>query len=164
MKKLLLTVMMISALALTACGKAEETKKTEATSEMNVDAKEDLADLASGVVEQVDSEKEEAQQTNNAYVGEYLDYDNNEPNLFISANGDGTYKLEIGIFRLAVFEDSDAVLTEAGLEFTAEDGAGNPIKGVITLEGNEAVVTFTESTWSLITNGTVYRYHRPSTQ
>ncbi|MBE5954415.1 MAG: hypothetical protein E7257_09770 [Lachnospiraceae bacterium] len=164
MKKLLLTVMMISALALTACGKAEETKKTEATSEMNVDAKEDLADLASGVVEQVDSEKEEAQQTNNAYVGEYLDYDNNEPNLFISANGDGTYKLEIGIFRLAVFEDSDAVLTEAGLEFTAEDGAGNPIKGVITLEGNEAVVTFTESTWSLITNGTAYRYHRPSTQ
>ncbi len=164
MKKLLLTVMMISALALTACGKAEETKKTEATSEMNVDAKEEVSDLASGVVEQVDSEKEEAEQTNNAYVGTFLDYDNNDPNLIIEANGDGTYKLEIGIFRLAVFENSDAVLTEAGLEFETEDGAGNPIKGVITLEGNEAVVTFTDSTWELIPSGTVYRYHRPSTQ
>lgn len=164
MKKVLLTMMMISVLALAACGKAEETTKTDTTSEKNVDTIEESSDLTGGVTEQVDTETEEMQQTDNAYVGKYLDYDNNDPNLFISANGDGTYKLEIGIFRLAVFEDSDAVLTEAGLEFTAEDGAGNPIKGVITLEGNEAVVTFTESTWSLITNGTAYRYHRPSTQ
>ena len=185
MKKLLLTVMMISALALTACGKAEETKKTEATTEVNLneDVKEDLVEFADGAVDQAteqattEQQVEEqvgevtstqsstvASQTNNAYLGTYLDYENNDPNLIIEDNGDGTYKVEIGIFRLAVFEDSDAVLTEAGLEFTAEDGAGNPIKGVITLEGNEAVVTFTESTWSLITNGTAYRYHRPSTQ
>lgn len=160
MKKVLLTVMMISVLALTACGKAEEIKKTETTSEVNVDAKEESADLTGGVTEQVDVETEEAQQTNNAYVGIFLDYDNNDPNLIIEANGDGTYKVEIGVFRLAVFEDDDAILTDAGIEYESEEGT----KGVITLEGNEAVVTVTESTWDLAPVGTVYRYYRPSTQ
>ncbi len=164
MKKLFLTMMMISALALTACGKAEETKKTEATEQATQQATTEQQ-----VEEQVDEvtstqSSTVASQTNNAYVGEYLDYENNEPNLFINANGDGTYKVEIGIFRLAVFEDLDAVISDAGLEFECEDGAGNPIKGVITLEGNEAVVTFTDSTWELIPNGTVYRYHRLETQ
>ncbi|MBQ8317573.1 MAG: hypothetical protein IJX85_04485 [Lachnospiraceae bacterium] len=160
MKKVLLTMMMISSLALAACGKAEETTKTDTTSEMNVDTKEESADLTGGVTEQVDTETEEAQQTNSAYVGKYLDYDNNDPNLIIEANGDGTYKVEIGVFRLAVFEDDDAILTDAGIEYESEEGT----KGVITLEGNEAVVTVTESTWDLAPVGTVYRYYRPSTQ
>ena len=160
MKKVLLTMMMISSLALTACGKSEETTKTDTTSEMNVDTKEESADLTGGVTEQVDTETEEAQQTNSAYVGKYLDYDNNDPNLIIEANGDGTYKVEIGVFRLAVFEDDDAILTDAGIEYESEEGT----KGVITLEGNEAVVTVTESTWDLAPVGTVYRYYRPSTQ
>ena len=132
MKKVLLTIMVIGVLALTACSKSEEAKKTEVTTE----------------------------EFKGVYEGKYLDYDNNEPNLKISVNVDGTYTVHIGIFRLAVFDSDDAMLTDAGLEFTAEDGAGNPIKGVITLEGNEAVVTFTDSTWSLIENGTAYRYHR----
>ncbi len=160
MKKVFLTVMMISVLALTACGMAEETTKTEATNEVNSDAKEELADLASGASNQVDSAKEEAKQNGDLYVGTFLDYENNDPSLIILDNGDGTYKVEIGVFRLAVYEDDDAILTEAGIEYESEEGT----KGVITLEGNEAVVTVTESTWDLAPVGTVYRYYRPSTQ
>lgn len=99
--------------------------------------------------------------TEDAYAGMYLDYDNNEPNLTIKAKGDGTYEVTIGIFRLAVFDDGVGTLSENGLEFTATDSAGNPIKGVITLEGNEAVVTFTDSTWEMIENGTSFRYYKP---
>lgn len=96
--------------------------------------------------------------TTDMYVGTYNDYDNNEPNLKISLNEDGTYGVVIGIFRLTSLEDGIGTLTEHGLEFTATDAAGNPIEGVITLEGDEAVVTFTNSTWELIENGTSYRY------
>ncbi len=183
MKKVLLIMMMISILALTACGKSEETPKTDATTEVNLDvgAKEDSVDDVEIATEQTTTEtdtteKQESEETNvgaeatesnneasqssDIYVGEYLDYDYNEPELKINSNGDGTYFVYIGIIRLATFEDEDAVLTTAGLEFTAVDDAGNPIKGVITLEGNDAVVTFTESTWDLTPNGTAYRYYR----
>ena len=51
---------MISILALTACGKSDETTKTETTNEVNSDAKEELSDLANGASNQVDSAKEEA--------------------------------------------------------------------------------------------------------
>lgn len=194
MKKVLLIMMMISVLALTACGKSEETPKTDATTEVNLDVgtKEDsVDDVEIATTEEITTEdiateqtttetdtteKQESEETNvgaeatesnteasqsgDIYVGEYLDYDYNEPELKINSNGDGTYFVYIGIIRLTTFEDEDAVLTAAGLEFTAVDDAGNPIKGVITLEGNDAVVTFTESTWDLIPNGTAYRYYR----
>jgi len=95
------------------------------------------------------------------YEGGYSDYYYDEPELRIYANADGTYYVYIGIIRLASFEDDGAILTAAGLEFTAEDDRGNPEKGVITLEGNDAVVTFTESTWRLIPSGTEFRYYKP---
>ena len=34
------------------------------------------------------------------YIGEYLDYDCNEPNLEIAKGNDGKYIVQIGIFRL----------------------------------------------------------------
>lgn len=159
MKKILLT-MMISVLALTACGKSEETSNTETNTEVNsnADVKEDLDDCAETIVEQATTEQATEEQSDDPYVGEYLDYDNNDPNLFIKNNGNDTYSVEIGIFRLEVLEDYDAIVTDAGLEF--EDETTLKIKGVITLEGNEAVVTITESSWDLIASGTVYRYYR----
>lgn len=161
MKKIVLTVMMISVLALTACGKAEETKQTETATETNSneDEKEELVEEATTA-----ETNTEAVQSDDSYVGQYLDYDYNEPELKISANEDGTYYVYVGLIRLTTFEDNAAIMTETGLEFTSVDDSGNPIKGVITLEGNDAIVTFTESTWSLIPSGTVYRYYRPATQ
>ncbi len=148
----------------------EETSAEEATTE------ESATEQATTEVDTTDKQESdetsveaEATESNDAdsrayfmYEGEYLDYDYNEPELKICANGDGTYSVHIGIIRLTAFENVDAIATDAGLEFTTEDDAGNPIKGVITLEGNDAVVTFTDSTWDLIPNGTVYRYYRPN--
>lgn len=98
----------------------------------------------------------------NLYIGEYLDYDNNEPNLEIAKGEDGKYIVQIGIFRLASFDDGVGELTEEGMRFTATDMAGNPISGMITIEGQIATVTFTDSTWELIENGTCYQYTKSS--
>ena len=91
------------------------------------------------------------------YIGEYLD-ENKEPNLEIAKGEDGKYKVQIGIFRLASFDDGVGVLAEDGMHFTATDMAGNPIIGVITVENGVATVTFTDSTWEYIENGTSYEY------
>ena len=85
------------------------------------------------------------------YIGEYLD-ENKDPNLRIAKGEDGKYKVQIGIFRLASFDDGVGVLTEEGMLFIATDMAGNPIGGIITIEGQTATVTFIDSTWELIEN------------
>ncbi len=95
-----------------------------------------------------------------SYVGEYLDGDVNEPMLKIEASQGGKYKIEIGIYRLTSIDDGVGELTEDGLKFTATDAAGNPIGGIITLDGNVATVTFTDSTWGYIQNGESFLYTR----
>jgi len=120
------------------------------------------------VVEQIVLEEEEAVQEESEvsqetaldetlYIGEYLD-ENKEPNLEIAKGEDGKYKVQIGIFRLASFDDGVGVLTEEGMRFTATDMAGDPIRGIITVENGVATVTFTDSTWEYIENGTGYEY------
>jgi len=96
------------------------------------------------------------------YQGQYLDYDNNEPNLQIAKRADGKYTVQIGIFRLTRISDGVGEVTEAGLRFTATDAAGNPIAGIITLEGEIATVTFTDSTWAYLENGASYQYKKSS--
>lgn len=95
------------------------------------------------------------------YIGEYLD-DNKDPNLEIAQGEDGKYKVQIGIFRLASFDDGVGELTEEGLRFTATDMAGNPIGGIITVESGTATVIFTDSTWEYIENGASYEYTKSS--
>ncbi len=124
------------------------------------------------VVEQIALEEEDAVQKENAmaqetvldetrYIGEYLD-ENKEPNLEIAKGEDGKYKVQIGIFRLASFDDGMGELTEEGMHFTATDMAGDPIRGIITVENGVATVTFTDSTWEYIENGASYEYTKSS--
>lgn len=95
------------------------------------------------------------------FEGSYLDEDNSEPNLFITyRRNDGRYDVAIGIFRLTSLDDGIATMGDNGLSFTATDAAGNPIEGLITLQGDTATVTFTRSTWPLLENGTTFRYTR----
>lgn len=96
------------------------------------------------------------------YIGEYLDYDCNEPNLEIARGEDGKYIVQIGIFRLTTLDDGVGELTPEGMVFTATDAAGNPISGIITIEEQIATVTFTDSTWDLLENGTSYTYSKSS--
>ena len=103
---------------------------------------------------------EEPQEPTPSYEGIYLDEDNNEPNLFITLRDDGKYDVRIGIFRLTNLDDGIGTMGANRMEFTATDAAGNPIGGEIILRGDTAEVIFTRSTWSLLENGTKFRYHR----
>lgn len=95
------------------------------------------------------------------YEGTFLDADNDEPNLFIRyRRSDGSYDVQIGIFRLTYLDDGVGTVDGTGLHFTATDAAGNPIGGLITLEDDIATVTFTDSSWDLLETGSQFRYHR----
>lgn len=96
------------------------------------------------------------------YIGEYLDSDVLEPNLEIARGEDDKYIVQIGIFRLTSLEDGVGELTAEGMKFTATDSAGNPISGVITIEDQTATVTFTDSTWGYLPNGSAYQYTKSS--
>ncbi len=96
------------------------------------------------------------------YIGEYLDSVILEPNLEIAKREDGSFIVQISIYRLASFSDGIGELTADGILFTATDPSGNPIRGVITIEEQTAIVTFTESTWDYISNGSVYQYTKSS--
>jgi len=97
-----------------------------------------------------------------AYVGEYLDKDNNDPNLEIAKSEDGHYIVQIGIYRLTTLSDGVGELTADGMSFRATDASGNPISGMITVDGEIATVTFTDSTWEYLPNGTAFQYMKSS--
>ena len=50
-------------------------------------------------------------------------------------NEDGTYTIQIGIFRLVSLNDGIGILTEKGIEFTATAPNGEELIGTIVVEG-----------------------------
>ncbi len=92
------------------------------------------------------------------YVGDYLDEDNNESSLHINYRNDGKYDVQMDIFRLTSLSDGIGTMVDDGIAFTATDAAGNPIEGLISLKGETVTVTFTNSTWEPIQNGTSFKY------
>lgn len=96
------------------------------------------------------------------YVGEYNDYDTDEPRLEIKKNEDDTYKIQIGIFRLIQLDNCVGKLTKNGLEFSTTELGDKDISGIITLEGDIATVKFTGSGWSEYSSIDEYKYHKTS--
>ena len=96
------------------------------------------------------------------YIGEYLDSDVNDPSLEIAKGDDGKYIVQIGIYRLTALSDGVGELTADGMLFTATDAAGNPISGIITVQDQTATVTFTDSTWEYLENGSAFQYSKSS--
>lgn len=123
---------------------------------------DDIEPKADETEEPQSDDKEEPQLDDSAYIGEYLDEDVKEPNLEIAKGEDGKFIVQIGIFRLTTLYDGVGELVEEGMAFTATDAAGNPISGMITIEGERATVTFTDSTWEYLENGSVYKYTKSS--
>lgn len=95
------------------------------------------------------------------WVGEYNDYDVNEPNLEIQKNKDGSYEIHIGVFRLLSINDGHGLLTEKGMEFTTKALTGDETTGVITLDGDIATVTF-DPGWSGFDTIYSYQYYKTS--
>ena len=145
----------------------EPTEEIAEPTEISIEPMEEIAEPTE-IVGESTTENSEAQTTaettlnDTIYIGEYLDYDNNEPNLEIAKGDDGKYIVQIGIFRLTSLEDGVGELTEEGMKFTATDAAGNPISGVITVENQIATVTFTDSTWDYLENGSTFQYTKSS--
>ena len=96
------------------------------------------------------------------YVGEYLDGDLVEPGLTIRSGEDGQYMVQLSIYRLTLIIDGVGKDTVDGINFTATDAAGNPISGMITLDGQIATVTMTDSTWEYLPNGTSFQFTKSS--
>ena len=155
MKNKLFIMLCVATIVLSGCVK-EDNNTLEAFDSSDTQINEDH-DIDSNVIEEDTSITDEA-----LYIGEYLDYDCNEPNLEIAKGSDGKYIVQIGIFRLTTLEDGIGELTPEGLIFTATDAAGNPISGIITVEEQIATVVFTDSTWALLENGTTYLYTKSS--
>lgn len=95
------------------------------------------------------------------WIGEYNDYDVNEPNLEIQKNEDGSYEIHIGVFRLLSINDGHGLLTEKGMEFTTKALTGDETTGVITLDGDIATVTF-DPGWSGFDTIYSYQYYKTS--
>lgn len=110
---------------------------------------------------EAETEPDETVLDDTVYVGEYLD-ENEDATLEIAKGEDGKYIVQIGIFRLTFIDNGVGELTADGMKFTATDAAGNPVSGVITVEGETAAVTFTDSTWEYIKNGDSYVYTKSS--
>lgn len=155
MKRRICLVCILLGIALTGCG-SKESKENDVVlvESMSVESSVAEADAEDGTVQ-------ENVLDDTLYIGEYLD-ENKDPNLEIAKGQNGEYIVQIGIFRLASMGDGVGELTEEGMHFTATDMAGNPISGIITIKGEIATVTFTDSTWELIENGTSYEYTKSS--
>lgn len=109
-----------------------------------------------------DDSKENSEEKKDIYVGEYNDYDIPEPNLEIQKNEDGTYTIQVGVFRLAWLEDGKGILTEEGIEFTATAPNGKEMTGTIVMEEDIAVVTFDKEVWATYSHINEYRYYKIS--
>ena len=152
-KTLCMIIGIIAAIAMLAGCAAESTTTEDATTPDETAAVTDTTtdDAAATTTEEV------------VYVGEYTDNDGTDCKLEIAESEEeaGKYIVQLGIYRL-VDLDGTGEVTEEGLAFTAIDPADGTIGGVITIDGDKATVTFTDSTWEYIANGDSFEYTKTS--
>lgn len=91
-------------------------------------------------------------------VGVYED-GNDGSTLVISRNDGEYYKVELSLFRLTqlIWQGK---LSGNTLTFSAIDASGEPICGEILIEGNNAKLIITTSTWEYLPEGTTYKFER----
>lgn len=174
MKKKFVVLVMVLGMALSACGNAETEKKdggmsgepiaTE-SSVMEDSKASDESSVAEDSVApaQSDANSEEQGNLGDIFVGEYVSEEDGST-LEIAPNGDEPkdYVVQVDLFRLTLLDDGVGLATAEGMSFTATDANGEPISGMITLEGEIATVTFTDSNWPLLENGTSFTFKKTS--
>ncbi len=98
------------------------------------------------------------------YEGVYNDYDVNEPALEIKKNNDGTYRIQIDLYRLFLLDDGIGMEMEDGLAFTASGpGDGDDkVNGVITLDEDIATVTILGQEWTDFAGINEFRFYKSS--
>lgn len=96
--------------------------------------------------------------TNNI-IGTYTDL-NDGSTLTIDNRTNSEPQVNISLFRLTDIDGGIAKVSDGTLTFTATDAAGQPIRGRITFDGDTAHLTFTESSWEYLPEGTSYSFVR----
>ena len=94
-----------------------------------------------------------------AFIGEFED---EEGVLDIEKRDDGRYNVTISIIGLCVMDDGIGELAGDVLSFSATDPAENEIAGEIVLTDDGAKLTFTDSTWDYLENGTSFTWKKTS--
>ncbi len=89
------------------------------------------------------------------FTGTYSDGNYNDVRLI--AVGDGTYYMEIGIYRLTTF-DAKGSNADGNVEFAVIDPAGGNITGTFCRaeDGESWTLTFVSSDWDLLESGTEF--------
>lgn len=159
MKRLLCVFLICSVLAaMTACGNSDS---GDVVTAIPIEQEEQSEEVRSSSITDEKPDRTETVAAPDPYVGEYNDYDVNEPNLEIQRNEDGTYTIQIGIFRLAYLDDGVGKKAEDGIEFTVTAPNGSLAEGIITLEDDIATVTFI-SGWSEFSDISEFQYYKTS--
>lgn len=90
------------------------------------------------------------------FLGSFMT-ENEEVDLTISDNGDGTYGVRFGIFRLCSMDEGVGTYDEHKISFTTIDPSGEPMEGVIYRDSeNSLTLKITNSTWGYIESDTEY--------
>ena len=85
------------------------------------------------------------------YEGSYIDGDNDT--IVMTRQEDGTYSIEIGIFRLCSLE-GEANDVDGAAEFMVADPNGNDMTGVLYVNDDDTyTIYFTEADWTYIKTG-----------
>lgn len=97
------------------------------------------------------------------YVGEYNDFDYNisEPALEIEKNEDGSYEIEIGIYRVSTFQNCKGTLVDDKIEFSTVF-SDRLIAGIIEFDDDIATVTFTSKDWAEYSDLDIYSFEKSS--
>lgn len=93
------------------------------------------------------------------FVGRFIsDYDSSQ--LDILPREDGQYDIVISLTRLTLLDDGIGSRVDDGLHFSATDASGQPIEGLIKLDGNTAKLVFSHSTWKYLNEGDSFEFKR----
>lgn len=83
-----------------------------------------------------------------------------ESTLSIADDVDGSYRAAVDLFRLTSIDDFTGKYENGILTMIGTDRAGNPITAEITFSDEQAILTFTDSTWEYLANGTQYVFNK----
>lgn len=145
---------------LCGCGGGE--KDTTINIETGTDSSTSVEILVSSEEDAAENANAEADEKADKYVGEYNDYDVNEPKLEIAKKEDGTYTIQIEIYRLAFLDDGIGTVTDEGITFSATAPYGSAVEGVIMVENEIATVIFKGEEWSSFADISEFQYYKTS--
>lgn len=94
-----------------------------------------------------------------SFTGEYCDA-NDDPSLEIQLNEDGSYLIQISLFREIGYDACIGSLSEEKMSFTSDQRGG--VSGSITLDNDLAVVQFEQIGYFENSKVTTYLFHKTS--